>query len=58
MTQITTDRTELEKVRDALDKIRGGLNDTDGDYYDGWTYEYHLIAKEALAILDKMLGEV
>jgi hypothetical protein len=44
----------VEKLRnfdalvEALEEIKSGMPKSDDDYYDGWAYEYRLIAEAAL----------
>ncbi len=48
--QVTLERmhkTNRELI-EALQKIRKGMPNCDGDYYDGWAHEYRLIADAAI----------
>lgn len=49
---MTDKQGAIIEAREALEKIINALPSTDEDYYDGWTYQYRLIAEQALERLD------
>lgn len=40
-------------VVEALERIRDGMPKDDEDYYDGWAYEYRILAEQALQALNR-----